>query len=77
MATMNFSIPDDVKAAFDRTFAGENKSAIVAQLMSEAVAERERHTRRVRAVEELLALRKRTRPVRATVARSARLRGRP
>jgi hypothetical protein len=77
MATMNFSIPDDVKAAFDRTFAGENKSAIVARLMSEAVAERERRARRMRAVEELLAIRKRARPVRSTVARSARVRGRP
>ena len=27
MATMNFSVPDDVKERFNRTFAGANKSA--------------------------------------------------
>ena len=40
MATVNFSVPDDVKAAFDETFAGQNKSAIVADLMRKAVEER-------------------------------------
>ena len=33
MATMNFSIPDDVKEAFNKAFEGENKSAVVARLM--------------------------------------------
>ena len=33
MATMNFSIPDDVKDAFNRAFEGENKSAVIARLM--------------------------------------------
>jgi hypothetical protein len=37
MATVNFSVPDDVKHEFDRTFAGENKSALIAGLMREAV----------------------------------------
>jgi hypothetical protein len=37
MGTMNFSIPDDVKDAFNATFAAENKSAIVADLMRKAV----------------------------------------
>ncbi len=27
MATMNFSVPDDVKDSFNQTFANENKSA--------------------------------------------------
>ena len=30
MATMNFSIPDDVKEAFNKAFDGQNKSAVVA-----------------------------------------------
>lgn len=39
MATVNFSVPDDVKAAFDRTFKGRNKSAVIAELMRRAVSE--------------------------------------
>lgn len=30
MATVNFSVPDDVKEAFDKAFGDQNKSAIVA-----------------------------------------------
>lgn len=41
MSTVNFSVPEDVKAAFNATFEGQNKSAVIAQLMLEAV-ERER-----------------------------------
>ena len=37
MATMNFSIPDDVKEAFNKVFEGENKSAVVAGLMRRAI----------------------------------------
>ena len=33
MATMNFSIPDDVKEAFNKAFEGENKSAVITRLM--------------------------------------------
>lgn len=40
MATMNFSIPDDVKEAFNAVFATENKSAIVTDLMRKAVEAR-------------------------------------
>ncbi len=39
MATVNFSVPDDVKAEFDKVFGGENKSAVIAELMRKAVAE--------------------------------------
>lgn len=40
MGTMNFSIPDDVKDAFNEAFDGENKSAVVADLLRRAVAMR-------------------------------------
>lgn len=33
MGTMNFSIPDDVKEAFNEAFKDDNKSAIVTELM--------------------------------------------
>ena len=38
MPTVNFSVPDDVKDAFNTTFEGQNKSAVIADLMREAVA---------------------------------------
>ena len=46
MATVNFSVPDDVKAAFDKTFAGQNKSAVLADLMRRAVQESDLRQRR-------------------------------
>ena len=36
MATVNFSVPDEVKELFNATFAHKNKSAIIAELMLEA-----------------------------------------
>jgi len=72
MATVNYSVPDDVKTAFNREFAGENKSAVVAELMEQAVAERRRGRRRAKAVDQLLALRRKTKPVSAAAVRRAR-----
>jgi hypothetical protein len=60
---MNFSIPDDVKDAFNEAFAGENKSAVVAGLMRKAVEERERRRRCADLVERLRSIRARSRPV--------------
>jgi hypothetical protein len=37
VATVNFSVPEDVKLAFNATFKGQNKSAVIADLMREAV----------------------------------------
>ena len=45
MATMNFSIPDDVKEAFNKAFEGENKSAVITRLMRRAIEEKERNRR--------------------------------
>lgn len=47
MATVNFSVPDDVKAEFDKTFGGQNKSAIIADLMRKAVADAKVRKRRM------------------------------
>ncbi|MDE3010333.1 MAG: hypothetical protein KGI67_05540 [Pseudomonadota bacterium] len=46
MATVNFSVPEDVKQAFDAAFGDQNKSAVVAELMRRAVHERELQLRR-------------------------------
>ena len=72
MATVNFSVPSDVKDAFDKAFAGENKSAVLAGLMRQAVEERKLRRRRARAIEQLLELRKRVRPVSERAIRTAR-----
>jgi hypothetical protein len=77
MATVNFSVPPDVKEAFDKAFGRQNKSAVLTELMRQAVDERRRRQRRVKAVEKLLALRKRARRVTDNDIRSARRRGRP
>ncbi len=53
MATVNFSVPDDVKAAFDKAFGDHNKSSIIAKLMRRAVRERELQIRRERLFRQL------------------------
>jgi hypothetical protein len=63
MATVNFSVPDDVRTAFNRAFAGTNKSALLTELMRQAVEERRRQKRRARAISRLLELRGRLKPV--------------
>lgn len=62
MATVNYSVPARVKDEFNVTFEGENKSAIIARLMRQAVEERRRARRRAAAVEALLALRSKQPP---------------
>ncbi len=77
MATVNFSVPDEIKEAFNKTFKGENKSAVVTQLLRQAVAERERQRDRKAAI-RVLNDRRRMRPVASDDAiRAARTRGRP
>ena len=63
MATMNFSIPDDVKERFNQAFANANKSAIVAQLLEEAIDRADRKRRSDEAVKSILAIRKINKPV--------------
>lgn len=77
MATVNFSVPEEVKRTFNQAFAGANKSAVVAQLMRQAVEERRRQERRRRAIERLLRLRRRMKPVTQLAIRVARVKGRP
>lgn len=77
MATMNFSVPGDVKQAFDKTFAGENKSAVLTNLMRQAIEDRRRWKRRSRAIARLLDLRKKVRLVTDKSISAARRHGRP
>lgn len=77
MATMNFSVPDDVKAAFEKAFAGTNKSAVLTRLMRDAIEAQARQQRRARAINRLLVLRRRLPSTPARVVRAARVAGRP
>jgi hypothetical protein len=77
MATVNFSVPQDIKEAFDKTFARQNKSAVLADLMRQAVEERRRRKRVAKAIDKILILRKRMRPVADRTFSAARRQGRP
>lgn len=77
MATVNFSVPEKIKQAFNRTFKSENKSAVLARLMRQAVDERQRQKRRALAVDALLRLRGRTRRATNEAIRRERRIGRP
>lgn len=57
MATINFSVPEDVKQAFNAAFAGTNKSAVLTQMMREAIARVEEQRRRDAAVRRILSRR--------------------
>jgi len=48
VATVNFSVPDEVKMEFDKAFGDQNKSSIIADLMRRAVRERKLQIRRER-----------------------------
>ena len=61
-AAVSFSVPDDVKQAGRETFANENRSAVIARLMQQAVEDKKRQQRRAAAVEALLNLRRKQRP---------------
>ncbi len=77
MATVNFSVPDEVRDELNEAFAGENKSAIIARLMREAVEERRRQERRGAAIEGLLRLREEMPSLSEEEIREAREAGRP
>jgi len=57
MAIVTFSIPRQIKAEFEETFLGRNKSAIIAALMRDAIDRERRHGAHVEAIDELLMMR--------------------
>jgi metal-responsive CopG/Arc/MetJ family transcriptional regulator len=77
VATINFSVPEDVKREFNEAFKGENKSAVLTQLMRKAVEERRRQQRRAAAADALLNLRAQQVPVADAILQRAREQGRP
>lgn len=77
MATVNFSVPDKVKDQFNRAFARENKSSIIARLMMQAVEDRRMQKQRARAIDAILRRRRTQKPVTNSQIRAARVAGRP
>lgn len=77
MATVNFSVPDEIKKAFDQVFKGQNKSAVIADFMRKAVDETKQRKRR-EGIFRLLTQRRSERPSASSEAvRAARILGRP
>ena len=77
MATVNFSVPDDVKADFDEVFGAQHKSAVIAELMRSAVSEARRREQR-ESIFRTLTQRRGQRPsLTGNAARTSRSKGRP
>ena len=77
MATVNFSVPDDVKDAFNAAYQGQNKSAVIADLMREAVERAERKQRSHQAIARIVERRKHAPALTSEQIRAAREDGRP
>jgi len=77
MSTVNFSVPEDIKAAFNITFEGQNKSAVIADLMREAVERAQSQQRNKEAFQRILKRRQHAPSVTEAQLRSAREEGRP
>ena len=77
MATVNYSVPEEVKAAFNQAFGGRNKSAVIAELMREAVERVRRRQESRQAVESILRRRRRAPALSDAELRDLRRRGRP
>jgi len=77
MSTVNFSVPEDVKDAFNATFEGQNKSAVIADLMREAVERAHNKQKSQAAYLRILERRKRAPAITDKQFRAAREKGRP
>jgi len=76
MATVNYSVPDEVKKRFNKIFSKQNKSQLIAGLMLQAIEEYERRQRRAQAIDALIKLRAKQKTVSAKALRAARESGR-
>ncbi len=72
MATVNFSVPDDVKEAFNLAYEGQNKSAVIAELMREAVERAARKKQHQTAIANILQRRAAIEPVSEEAFQTAR-----
>lgn len=77
MATVNFSVPEEVKEAFNETYKGQNKSAVIADLMREAVERAQRKQRSREAIARIVERRKHAPVMADEELKAAREEGRP
>lgn len=63
MATVNYSVPDEVKVLFNAAFTGRNRSAVISELMRQAAEHELRLHRRQQAIDEVLEERDHLAPV--------------
>jgi metal-responsive CopG/Arc/MetJ family transcriptional regulator len=77
MSTMNFSVPDDIKNAFNEAYKGQNKSAVISELMREAVERAQRKQSSHDAIASILERRKHAPVLTEEEFRAAREEGRP
>ena len=77
MPTVNFSVPEDIKNAFNVTFEGQNKSAVIADLMREAVERAQKQQRSREAYQRILERRQHAPCISEDQFRAAREEGRP
>lgn len=78
MATVNYSVPEDIKQQFNEAFTGQNKSGVIADLMKKAVEKQRRLEVRKIAVERLIERhRSKKRRVSDEEIRAVREQGRP
>ena len=77
MATINFSISEELKEEFQTTFEKENRSALIAQLMRKAIEERKQQARRSAVIASILDWRAQQPAISPREARRARQAGRP
>lgn len=77
MATINFSVPEDVKAAFNETFSKQNKSAVITELMREAIERVRSRQRSQDAISNILSRRDQAPALTESAFRHAREDGRP
>jgi len=77
MATVNFSVPQELKDAFNETFGGKNKSAVIAALMREAIEREQRRLTSVAAIDRILARQPDAPNISRARIAAARRKGRP
>jgi len=77
MATVNYSVPDEVKEAFNVAYQGKNKSAVIADLMREAIERAERKQRSHEAITRIIERRKHAPVISDNEIHAAREQGRP
>jgi hypothetical protein len=77
MAAVQFKIPDEVEGAFNAAYAGQDKNAIITELMREAIGRAERQRQRHEAIRRILDRRSQA-PIRSeSEIAAARHEGRP